>query len=100
MFDAAFNPFNRKDLTFFTRWLMYWLDEIVVDGRGEYLGNELDIVMNYAYTEDLSLQLIGAWFFPGEYFKQSSQMTNAAGQTVGNGDETAQELVASLTLNF
>jgi len=100
LFDAVFHPFNRQDTTLILKWLLYWLDEVVVAGRDKYLGNELNAILTHAYTEDLSFMLIGAMFFPGEYFRSSSPMVNAAGQGVGAADEVARELVASVTLNF
>lgn len=100
MFDISFHPFNNKDLTFFTRWLMFWLDEIPVAGRGRFVGNEFNTTLNYAYTEDLNFKFIGALLDPGNYFETDADATNAAGQSVVTAGETAKELVAEVTLNF
>lgn len=100
MFDASFHPFNNKDLTFFGRWLLYWLDEIPVAGRGRFLGNELDAVLSYAYTEDLTFRLIGALFVPGDYFKTDALTITEAGQSVTTADETAKLLSGEVTLAF
>lgn len=100
MFDASFHPFNNQDLTFFTRWLLYWLDEIPLAGHGRFIGNELNGQLIYNYTEDLKLTLIGALFNPGDYFETEASSTNAAGQSAADADETAKELVAELVLAF
>ncbi len=100
MFDAAFHPFNNKDLTFFTRWLLYWLDEIPLAGRGRFVGNELDMTLNYAYTEDLSFKLIGAFFFPGDYFDTKAVATNQAGQSIVTAEEAAKLLSLEAVLKF
>ncbi|MCM8775877.1 MAG: alginate export family protein [Candidatus Omnitrophica bacterium] len=100
LFDASFHPFNNKDLTFFSRWLMFWLDEIPVTGRGRFIGNELDMTLAYAYTEDLTFKLINAFFVPGDYFRTEGLVANQAGQTASNADEVAKLISAEVVLTF
>lgn len=100
MFDAAFHPFNNPDLTLFTRWLLYWFDEVPIAGRGKFIGNELDSVLTYDYTEDLKFTLIGALFFPGDYFETDKATPNQFGLSSSQAENTAKELVAEIALTF
>lgn len=58
-------------------------------------GSEVDITLKYAYTEDVTIGLVAAWFFPGDAYGGS---TNVPG-TIG-GDETATEILATVTVAF
>lgn len=98
--DLTFHPFNNKDLTFFTRYLEFFFDEVPVEGRGTHIGNELDFVCSYDYTEDLTFKLINGWFFPGTYFQDDAVFTNQLGESVSSGTEPAMELVAEISLSF
>ena len=50
----------------------HWLDNGGVSaptsGKSKDLGNEIDVVVNYDYSEDLSCQLVLAYFMPGGAF--------------------------------
>ena len=100
MFDALFHPFNNKDLTLFTRWLLFWLDDIPVPGRGRFIGNEWDAKFMYDYTEDLKFSLIGALYWPGSYFKTNAPAPNSFGLSSDTAPATAKELVAEVALAF
>ncbi|MBU4304587.1 MAG: alginate export family protein [Candidatus Omnitrophica bacterium] len=50
-------------------------------------GAELDLYAKYAYTEDVSLGLNVAWFFPGDYYKSGY-------------DKTAMQVMAELGVAF
>ncbi len=100
MADAAFHPFNNKDLTFFTRWLHFWFDETPFEGRGKTIGNEWLNKLSYDYTEDLKLTLIGSIFFPGDYFETDAPAPNSFGGVSSQANEPAKELVAELALAF
>ncbi|MBN1687929.1 MAG: alginate export family protein [Candidatus Omnitrophica bacterium] len=100
MFDASFHPFNNQDLTFFTRWLLFWLDEVPIAGRGKFIGNELDMTLDYAYTEDLTFGLIGAFFWPGDYFDTDRTTVNTFGSSMNQATETAKEVVGTVSLAF
>lgn len=100
MFDLLLHPFNRKDLTFFARWLLLWLDEVPIEGRGDFIGNELDMKLAYDYTEDLKFSFGSAFLFPGSYFNTPALTQNVAGQTVDQAGRTAKELMAEVALMF
>jgi len=51
------------------------------------LGSEIDIALNYAYTEDVNLGLTAAWFMPGDVFE-------------GSNDDRATEIVGSINVGF
>ncbi len=51
------------------------------------LGDEIDLDLTYAYTEDVSIGMSAGWFFPGEAFER-------------NGDRTATQLLTSLSVAF
>ncbi|MFH1092892.1 MAG: alginate export family protein [Candidatus Omnitrophota bacterium] len=50
-------------------------------------GTELDLMAKYAYTEDVSIGLNLAWFWPGDYY-------------VGGNDETAMQAMLELGVKF
>lgn len=98
--DISFHPFNNKDLTFFTRYLEFFFDKVPVEGRGFHLGRELDFVLSYDYTEDLTFKLINGWLFPGSYFTDDAVFTNQITENVSSATEPAMELVAEVSLAF
>ncbi len=50
-------------------------------------GTELDLAAKYAYTEDISMGLNFAWFFPGNYYKSGY-------------DDTAMQTMLELAVKF
>ncbi len=58
------------------------------------LGTELDIALDYAYTEDVTMGLVAGWFFPGDTFNN----TPVAG--IANNNDTATEVIASVAVAF
>ena len=46
------------------------------------LGNETDVTLNYAYTEDVSFGLTLGWFVPGDAFSKVNRDT--ASQALAN----------------
>ena len=99
--DVTLHPFNNKDLTFFARYLQFFFDTTPIEGRDSHIGSELDVVLSYDYTEDLTFKLINAYFFPGSYYDGTAAVfTNQFGESVSNADETAMELVAEVSLAF
>ena len=46
------------------------------NGEDKYLGMELDVIFEYDYTEDLSFQLVGAWFKPGDAYELAENDNN------------------------
>lgn len=70
----------------------FWFDEEleVVSGEGDAgksIGTELDLEFTYDYTEDVSFNLLTAFFFPGNYF-------------AGGQDDTASDIVGSVSVAF
>ena len=90
-----------EDLTASIDYYQYILDEKFVAGANTWsnisnnptmnadddLGSEVDIVLNYAYTEDVAFGLTSAWFLPGDAFD-------------GANDDTATEVVGSVSVSF
>ncbi|NQU74150.1 MAG: alginate export family protein [Candidatus Omnitrophica bacterium] len=76
-------------------------DTLTIDGRFAYftfaeeprgdrddeIGTELDLILTYDYTEDVSLGLLTAWFFPGDYW-------------IDGQDDTATDIVGSVKVSF
>lgn len=46
------------------------------NGEEKDLGMELDAILEYDYTEDVSLQLVGAWFKPGDAYNTLANDNN------------------------
>ena len=75
----------------------FWLDEALratdsagverTEKRSTDLGRELDLLLTYDYSNDVSFSLLWGTFFPGRYWM--------AGQ-----NDTATDLVGSVTLTF
>jgi hypothetical protein len=82
---AKLTPTNT--LTVDGRFTWFWFDEEPTANRSQELGEEVDIGLTYDYTEDVSFNLLAAWFFPGKYW-----MT---GQ-----DDTATDIVGSVKVAF
>ena len=57
------------------------------------LGSEVDVVLDYAYTEDVTMSFAAGWFMPGDTFdnNKSSCPTN---------NDTATEIIASVAVAF
>ncbi|HOD12355.1 MAG TPA: alginate export family protein [Candidatus Omnitrophota bacterium] len=51
------------------------------------LGNEVDLDLTYAYTEDVSIGMSAGWFMPGNLFADSNE-------------KNATQLLTSMTVNF
>ena len=60
-------------------------------------GAEVDVTLSYAYTEDVTIGLVAAWFFPGDAYGGSAGVGPFAGQ---GGDETASQILATVTVAF
>ncbi|MDD5438941.1 MAG: alginate export family protein [Candidatus Omnitrophica bacterium] len=52
-----------------------------------YLGGEIDLEATWDYTEDVSFNMLAAWFFPGSHYYDQS-------------NDPATDLVASVKLSF
>ena len=58
-----------------------------VDDSEKEIGQELDLGIKYDYTEDVQIGATGAWFFPGDYFRDAN-------------DSVAWQLKSSLKVTF
>lgn len=61
------------------------------NGTDKDLGMELDLVLEYDYTEDVSTQLVGAWFKPGDAYEVP---------TNDNSPDDVFELRAEMRISF
>ena len=105
-----------EDLTVSLDFYNFWLDEKLVAGNndlastgsalawtnltaGSYrmktddnLGYEIDLALNYDYTEDVKMGLSASWFTPGDAFDGASG--------ANSNDETAIQMLATLDVAF
>ena len=58
-------------------YLHYWFAEEPVPGGGRDVGDEVNMLLSYDYTEDVQFTLNGAWFAPGSYYDRAG---------IGNGE--------------
>ena len=56
------------------------------------LGNEIDMDLTYAYTEDVSIGMSAGWFLPGKVFKDETGSLN--------NRKAATQLLTSMTVAF
>jgi hypothetical protein len=78
-----------ENLTVDAQWAHFWFDEEDhrANNENDEIGDEVDIVLTYDYTEDVQFGLLAAWFFPGDYFP-------------GGQDDTATDIVGSMKVSF
>ena len=74
-----------------TRTLNGGLSYAVTDDKN--LGSEVDIVLDYAYTEDVTMSLAAGWFMPGDAFDNNK--TNCP-----SNNDTATQVMASVAVAF
>jgi len=49
----------------------FWFDETPIRAeKSKDIGNELDILLNYSFNEDLTFELLTAYFMPGSYWPE------------------------------
>ncbi len=63
----------------------------MTNGNDKDLGMELDVILEYDYTEDVSAQLVGAWFKPGKAYEVPGNR---------NSPDDVFELRAELRISF
>jgi len=92
-----------KDITTKLTWSMLTLDKklnniswtpdnattqaYAVNTDKKNLGNEIDLDLTYAYTEDVSFGMSAGWFVPGNVFAEANE-------------KNATQLLTSMTVNF
>ncbi|MFC1666254.1 alginate export family protein [Candidatus Omnitrophota bacterium] len=107
-----------EDLTLSVDWYNFWLDQNLVAGantlasssnngalgwtnltQGNYamnandeLGYEVDVALDYDYTEDVKMGLSGSWFKPGKALEGE--------YSTDRNDETALQVLATLDVAF
>jgi len=75
-------------LTISSRSAWFWLAEDFTESNGDkYVGQEIDISATWDYTEDVSFNLLTAWFFPGDHFNSDQ-------------DDVATDIVGTVKLSF
>jgi len=58
------------------------------------LGYEVDVILDYAYTEDVTMSLASGWFCPGDAFN------NNKSSGIPDNNDTAKEVIASIAVAF
>jgi len=64
----------------------FWFDNnpnqaVATKSANKSIGDEVDITVTYDYTEDVSFNILAAWFFPGKFFV--SPRNDCAADVVG-----------------
>jgi len=77
-----------KQLTVEGTLACFWLDQRAKTGQDtKDIGNELDLLLTYDYSEDLSFNLLAAYFMPGSYWTDDQ-------------NDKALDVVGSMKLTF
>jgi len=89
-------------------------DSLTLDGRlgwfwlaedwnrynsAKFVGTEVDVQATWDYTEDVSFNLLTAFFFPGNHFKGGGN-PDPGESDVYYGDDVAVDIVGSVKLSF
>ena len=83
------------DLLLSARYYYFWAAESIhtVPGnqnsstRDEELGHEIDTVVSYSYTEDVTFSFMANWFIPGDFY-------------ISPNDATASEYISEVKVTF
>lgn len=89
------------------RWIDFWLDQTALatgarGGDNMHVGDELDIELNYDYTEDVSFGLLSAWFWSGDHYISPEQYgaSVVSGGSESKSKNVASELVGTCKVSF
>ncbi len=89
LLSGTINPINKLSLK--TTVAQFWLDEGLKDSSGTKrstnLGQEVDMLLTYDYSSDLSFNLLCGAFFPGKYW-------------IVDQKDTATDIVGTVKLTF
>jgi len=74
----------------------FWLDQkwatqavgAIPENTKRNVGDEVDLKVDWDYTEDVTFSVLCGWFFPGDHFSS------------GQGNDVATDLVGSVKLSF
>ena len=90
MVDLGAKPID--ELALQVRYAHVWFDEVPVAGRSSSVGDEFNLQAKWSYTEDVLVSLLGAWFFPGNYYDGAA--------VASRGNNTAWQVVGDVTVKF
>ena len=91
------------------RWIDFWLAASadttggVVGEGNRHVGDELDVELNYDYTEDVSFGLLSAWFWSGDHYiipETNDEGNLHAGTADQKAKNVASELVGTCKVSF
>jgi len=96
IFSASATPI--ENLALRANWNLFWTmyayeadaenraNDSFTNRSGGYIGQEVDLSATWDYTEDVSFNVLGAFFVPGDVYQ--------------NADKTATDVVGSVKVNF
>jgi len=76
-----------EDVNVEAKWGYLTFDEEPVAGRDKDIGHEIDATVTYDYTEDVTFAVETAFFFPGDYYPETS-------------DDNASQVISSVKVEF
>ncbi|MFC1479845.1 alginate export family protein [Candidatus Omnitrophota bacterium] len=73
------------DITFNATYGNFWLAVPFSQNSNTstYVGQEVDLDLNWDYTEDVQFGLLAGWFFPGQHFNDNLKSADIAADLVG-----------------
>lgn len=74
-------------------WVRAWFDEKPLAGRDDLAGDEVDVKFTYDYSDDVKLDLLLAWFLPGDYYDGQTTAANRS-------NDTASEIAGKVRVAF
>jgi hypothetical protein len=84
--NASIEPTD--SLTIEALYAHFWFDvDPTSTGSSLSVGDEVDITVTYDYTEDVSFNILAAWFFPGSFF-------------ISPRNDNAADIVGTVKLSF
>ncbi len=78
-------------------YLHYWFVEEPLPGADDDIGDEINMMVIYDYTEDVQFALDSAWFIPGDYYDRGSAGLGKKGRRhIGATDRVANDTAVSI----
>ncbi len=84
------------------RWIDYWWAQTadatggVHNADNRHVGNELDVELNYDYTEDVSFGLLGAWFWSGDAYIVPEDVPASASAQAGAANSKSKNMATEV----